>query len=699
MNFISIKEAAQKQLDKMAPYEWFVVDCDKYELWDTYLDNFPEGTNLIHKENREYDCNCCKQFVRELGRVVTIIDNKLVSMWDIVVEGEENQPFQVVADALSVFVKKHPIKTIYRSDTKKIGTDKNHVYNEDGTIKKWEHFYYELDAKFVVKDGTIGKKSGHAKANYDVLKRSVETISRDAINVVLELIEQNSLYKGEENLHAIKKLSQVKKMIDKEQNESTKELMFWDKSIELGTLSRFRNTSIGTLLVDISEGTELEVAVKKFEDMVAPHNYKRSKSIITSGMIKKAEGTVASLGAADSLPRRFAVPEDISVNNVLYADRSTQSVMQDGGVFDSLKKDLSDKKPNLDKVEEVSIKDFLANIMPKAESLELFMENNHKNKLMSLISPINKDSKNIFKWDNNFSWSYNGEVTDSLKQKVREAGGNVEGALTFSHTWNYDGCNQSLMDLHVFMPKCPSYGIMNGSTEIHDNYPTKEGHRVGWNCRQDKKTGAVQDVDFVQPPNKNVPVENISFPSLNRMPDGDYVFKIHNWKFRQTTTSGFKARIAFGDEVYHYQYNKPVKHKEWITLAVVTLKNGKFTINHKLKPEGGKEDIWNISTQKWQKVSMVMNSPNHWDGNETGNKHWFFILEDCINPDPARGFYNEFLRQEFHEDRKVFEMLASKMKTEESDKQLSGLGFSSTQRNSILCKVSGSFNRVVKINF
>jgi hypothetical protein len=31
--------------------------------------------------------------------------------------------------------------------------------------------------------------------------------------------------------------------------------------------------------------------------------------------------------------------------------------------------------------------------------------------------------------------------------------------------------------------------------------------------------------------------------------------------------------------------------------------------------------------------------------------------------------------------------------------QLSGLGFSSTQRNSVLCRVSGSFSRVIKIVF
>lgn len=43
--------------------------------------------------------------------------------------------------------------------------------------------------------------------------------------------------------------------------------------------------------------------------------------------------------------------------------------------------------------------------------------------------------------------------------------------------------------------------------------------------------------------------------------------------------------------------------------------------------------------------------------------------------------------------------LANKMKAPYSDNQLSGLGFSSTIRNSVICKVTGSFTRTIKVNF
>ena len=95
----------------------------------------------------------------------------------------------------------------------------------------------------------------------------------------------------------------------------------------------------------------------------------------------------------------------------------------------------------------------------------------------------------------------------------------------------------------------------------------------------------------------------------------------------------------------------------------------------------------------------MMMSPNFWDDLNVGNKHYFFMLENCKNEDKARGFFNEFLKSELDAHRKVIEVVGSKMRTDESDQQLSGLGFSSTQRNSVLCKVKGSFSRIIKIVF
>ena len=95
-----------------------------------------------------------------------------------------------------------------------------------------------------------------------------------------------------------------------------------------------------------------------------------------------------------------------------------------------------------------------------------------------------------------------------------------------------------------------------------------------------------------------------------------------------------------------------------------------------------------------------MLSPNYWDEQMgKGNKHYFFFLDGCKNEGAPRGFFNEFLGAELTEHRKVFEALGLKMRVAESDEQLSGVGFSSTQRNSITVKVKGNFERILKIKF
>jgi hypothetical protein len=74
-------------------------------------------------------------------------------------------------------------------------------------------------------------------------------------------------------------------------------------------------------------------------------------------------------------------------------------------------------------------------------------------------------------------------------------------------------------------------------------------------------------------------------------------------------------------------------------------------------------------------------------------------MNDCINESTPRGFYNEFLHNDLMEQKRVFSALGNKMRVAQSDNQLSGLGFSSTQRNELIVKVEGNFTRTIKLKF
>jgi hypothetical protein len=519
------------------------------------------------------------------------------------------------------------------------------------------------------KGQSLGNVNSDVVANYDVLKRSVEDISEAAIEIVLDLIEQNSLYRGEEHKRTVTSLLEVKRQYDAADN---KELFLWSMSTELRHGSRFKNTVIGTLLDDISSGVELEKAVKSFEAKVAPANYKRPKALITQKMIDNAQQKVKDLNLVDSLSRRYAKTEDISVNNVLFADRSSKKVMRD--VFDELTPTSKNDKKNFDKVEEISIEDFVNKVLPKTESLEMLVENKHTGNLFSLVAPEYDAAESLFKWDNGFSWTYNGEVTDSIKERVKSAGGNVEGDVRVSLSW----FNKDDLDIHVVEPN----------------------QEIFFGNKRSYHTDGRLDIDMNACGRfSREPVENVYWKDKSQMDAGDYRVFVNNYTKRETNDVGFDVELDILGESRTFSYNQAVRCNENIDVVTFNVsRTGEITVKEEHLPSSARStEVWNISTENFQKVNMVMLSPNHWDDLSIGNKHYFFVLDGCKNPDKARGFYNEFLRDDLNEHRKVFEVLASKMKGEYTDNQLSGIGFSSTTKAEFICKVSGSFTRTLKV--
>lgn len=178
---------------------------------------------------------------------------------------------------------------------------------------------------------------------------------------------------------------------------------------------------MGTLLIDLSNGVDLERAVKSYENIMAPSNYKRPTALITKKQIEAAQKKVEELGLTDALPRRHARVEDISVNDVLFVNRDTRAKMK-GGMFDMLSETSTVNPKEFTKAQEVSADAFVKNILPGAKEVSILVENRHIPNFVTLTAPENPDAGQLFKWNNNFAWVYNGSVADSFKEKVKAAG-------------------------------------------------------------------------------------------------------------------------------------------------------------------------------------------------------------------------------------------------------------------------------------
>lgn len=667
--FKEVKKQLEQKFQMMlaSAEHLFYVAIDREVIWDAYLHGFPVD------EQQEYNCNCCKSFLRQYAGIVAIIDGKRVSIWD---DLEVPEHYKNSIDRVKNYVAGLPITDVFFNDFPKMGTNENFDAVREVT---WSHFSLLLPTKFVKRKDKIDSLKGELRTNKELLKRALTELTIDSVETVLDLINQNSLYRGKESEKVLQVFLKLQKEYEKivnnphYSNEETHNFC-WIKSLELGIgICGIRNTAIGTLLINLSEGMDLDTAVAKFEQVVAPANYKRPTALVTPKMIASAKEKLEELGLMDSLERRFANETDLSVEDIIYTDKSTS--MSD--VFGDMAKETLVNPKTLSKVEEVSIKDFIEKVVPTSKSIEVLVENSHLNNFVSLITGVIKGAKSLFKWNNLFSWSYTGGITDSIKERVKAAGGKVDGVLRFSIQWN-DEDTPGIVDLdaHAFEP--------DGTHINFSNYKGRDFTSMSGNL----------DVDMIDPSGPGV--ENITWTNQSQMKDGVYQLKVHNYNGGRN--KGFKAQVEFNGEIYDFMSNTHLSGT--ITVAHVHLNKGVFTIQPHLESNSTilSKDKWKVKTNQFTKVKKIMLSPNHWNG-AVGNKHYMFLLENCISDETARPFFNEFLSNNFDENRKVFEIMGGKMKVEHTDNQLSGIGFSETQRNHLFVRVDGNFKRVLKVNF
>ena len=688
--FKDFVKAIQKNLQQMSKdsSRLFTVNVDTEELYNLYLDSFPAGTNEIYRERREYDCSCCRHFIRDVGNVVSIKNGELHTIWGI--NPVSDDKYNVVAAALDAYVKQKAVSGVFLKKEKRIGTPENREMLPTGKINKYEHFFVDLPEICIFKEcygHTLEGDLSQFRDVRNVFKRSLDEISKESVDTVLELIAQNSLYKGAEWKKQLTEFKNYQKEY-KRLTDEQKELWTWEKSIVAGAvIGKIRNHSIGTLLVNISEGMDLDLAVRKYEQIVAPVNYKRPKAIFTKKMLEDAKKTITELGYMDSLQRRFATLDDITVNNILFSNKdAAKRITGAMDLFDEMEQDVAIDPKRFSKVEEISAEDFIKNVLPVAKELEVYLENKHIQNMVSLIAPEVADAKTMFKWNNGMSWAYTGNITDSdIKENVKAAGGSVTGIVRFSIQWNDgNGKDNSDLDAHCLEPQ--------GGDHIYFS------HKIS------RYTGGELDIDITDPiyqckSNGGVAVENITYPSKERMKPGTYKFYVNQYSFRNS--QGFKAEVEVNGEIHSYEYNTPVRGN--VDVAEVILdQSGNFKVVDKLPGNCAtiSKDVWGIKTLQFTPVSVVCYSPNYWDEQKgIGHQHLFFMLKDCINPEEPNGYYNEFLKPELEQHRRVFEALGAKAHVKDVDDQLSGVGFSLTKRNDLIIKVKGATERVLKVKF
>ena len=246
-------------------------------------------------------------------------------------------------------------------------------------------------------------------------------------------------------------------------------------------------------------------------------------------------------------------------------------------------------------------------------------ENRLAANLVNLVAPKDPLARHMFKWPNNFSWAYAGDLADSIKTRVKARGGSVTGDFRASLAW----FNKDDLDLHLIEPD---------GTHLH------YGHK------RSKRTGGKLDVDMnvneSGPQTSRNAVENIAYPKRTRMLEGEYHLYVHNYTHRERAGRGFEVEVEFEGVTTTFSYEQEVRPKQRVTVAKFEYSHERgLTFKNTLPRRDASKTLWGLSTQNFHPVTMVMLSPNHWGNRPTGNKHFFFMLQDCEREGSSRGFF------------------------------------------------------------
>lgn len=700
----------QAQFDKMcATGKLFRSSLTGQQVWDLYINGFEKKHNPIFRDpNSSYhNCNLCNNFLRRYGNIVAIgADFSTMTLFDV----DAPEEYATVVKSISNALKNAKIADVFfetftelnslpyescnkNNATFKLGIDKNvKRYTKEEAekygvvkpdeIRTFHHLHIYLPNQFV---DMSGKSIESIMADYrdakNVFQRALQEIPIDTLNLVKDLINQGSLLDGQTHLYKIETIIPKKLLFDVLSSKE-KDNWLWINSYKF-QLAKFKNELIGVLCSELAEGKELNDACQSWNKRVDPANYMKAIAPITKRQIEEAKKFVEENGYEESFNRRFATIDDIKASEILHVNVGDGEI-KTVSIFDGVKSTSTrHKRSEFDNVEEVSIDKFMRDILPGCTSVEAYLSNKHDGNLVSLTTANLKESKPIFKWTNNYSWTFNGNLAgkSQIKEAVKTAGGRVDGVLRFSLIWN-DGNGSDNSDLDAWCQQPDRYQI---------------GYSTGF--RKDRgnsfsSCNGQLDLDNTNP-NGKMAIENIYFVDLKALKNGVYKFWVNQYNARNS--HGFKAEIEFDGELYSYEFNKPVSGN--VVVAEVSFNKGEFSINHVLPETHSSKELYGLQTEQFHKVNLVCLSPNHWGKNNVGNKHYLFMLDNCKSPVSIRSFHAENLIPELAQHRKVLEVLGNTTMINPSEKQLSGLGFNATVHDELVVRLQGSFKRVIKIKF
>ena len=289
----ALREKIQERFNEMcATGNLFRSSVTGSELWELYITGFEKDPIFRDPNSSVHNCNLCHHFIQRYGNIIAFDkDYNIMTLWDIDCPDDE---YVNSLERMSTWIKLGYTKDIFIETLDSLkktnyGPSKNgqseynlgNAYNikrytkeeakmypnsgiKENDVYRFEHLALVLPAQFVDCSGkTIETLMGKYRSKAQVFQRGLEEISLDTLYLVRDLESQGSLLNGNSYKHFILGAIKAKEEYDKIPN-SKKVAWLWVNAAKVGVIAGFRNTAIGTLMVELSEGKNINEVVKSF---------------------------------------------------------------------------------------------------------------------------------------------------------------------------------------------------------------------------------------------------------------------------------------------------------------------------------------------------------------------------------------------------------------------------------------------------
>lgn len=411
----------------------FTTNVDNYSLFETYLMNISEDTR------QESNCNCCKNFIRNYGGLVTITNSGEIEsvLWD---GYEIPSQYKQAVDALKNTVLKAKVNGVFLSELKTLGQP---------LAGGWAHFAVNQPNSSVYRRSllTAGQAMAEKKQDFLMLINALLEYPVDAVDQAVTLLKSESLYRSEKILGVAEWFKNLHDERNNTKNSRHKENIVWQAvaTAPVG-FTHIKSSMIGTLLDDIVSGMSFETVSRRFAAKMSPLQYQRPQVAPSTGNIAQAEKIIEKLGISKSLSRRFARLEELQT---MWSPKEKKEEVKSGGIFSHLQaKDAQAKTQTKMEIPAVSMtwRKFAETVLPFADEIEYLVKSGNDN-YSAILTALHEDAPPILQWDsenqrNPFSWYVYNNGTSYSKWGLNTGYCKVTGITLQPSMWHEENAYQ-----------------------------------------------------------------------------------------------------------------------------------------------------------------------------------------------------------------------------------------------------------------